>query len=253
MRTLSHESRAVHRSTGAPAPFPAVGQGGADRPPRGDSRLHCHKLSEIAAALERLDRQGNAELDKAFAAYYPDLKRVARARLRGSGLQGQLQTTALVHESYLKLSAGAGASFADRIHFLAYASRTLRSIIVDTIREERALRRGGARDDLAKLDPGLARLVEMRFIGGMTEPEIAEALAMADRNAAQDPKNAEVATDLISALGQATLVAHRAGDQRLAIQRGREALAVALALLAAEEAREIEDASRRCEEALARP
>ena len=212
MRTLSHETRAVHRPGNAPAPFPAVGQGGADRLPSGDSRPHRHKLSEIAAALERLDRQGNADLDKAFAAYYPDLKRVARARLRGSGLQGHLQTTALVHESYLKLSAGAGASFADRIHFLAYASRTLRSIIVDTIREERALRRGGdldivtldtaaqegvegpvdvesvsgALDDLAKLDPGLARLVEMRFFGGMTEPEIAEALGLSVRTVSRE-------------------------------------------------------------------
>ncbi|MCL4689055.1 MAG: sigma-70 family RNA polymerase sigma factor [Burkholderiales bacterium] len=169
-------------------------------------------MSEIAAALERLDRQGNAELDKAFSEYYPDLKRVARARLRGSGMQGHLQTTALVHESYVKLSAGAGASFADRVHFLAYASRTLRSIIVDAIREERALRRGGdldivtldtaaqegvegpvdvesvsgALDDLAKLDPGLARLVEMRFFGGMTEPEIADALGLSVRTVSRE-------------------------------------------------------------------
>lgn len=169
-------------------------------------------MSEIADALERLDRQENAELDKAFTAYYPDLKRVARARLRGSGLQGQLQTTALVHESYLKLSAGSGATFADRLHFLAYASRTLRSIIVDTVREERAQRRGGdlevvtldtglqegvaeavdveavsgALDDLARLDPALARLVEMRFFGGLTEPEIAEALGVSVRTVGRE-------------------------------------------------------------------
>jgi RNA polymerase sigma factor (TIGR02999 family) len=169
-------------------------------------------LSEIAAALEGIDRQWSAELDKAFAAYYPDLKRVARARLRGSGLHGQVQTTALVHESYLKLSAGSGAVFEDRVRFLAYASRTLRSIIVDMIREERAQRRGGdleivtldtaaqegiadtvdvesvsaALDELAKLDTGLARLVEMRFFGGMTEPELAEALGVSVRTVGRE-------------------------------------------------------------------
>jgi RNA polymerase sigma factor (TIGR02999 family) len=169
-------------------------------------------LSEITAAFERLDRHDNAELDKAFEAFYPDLKRVARARLRGSGLHGYMQTTALVHDSYLKLSAGPGAVFADRLHFLAYASRVLRSIVVDIVREQRAQRRGGdlelitldtasqegvapsvdvetvsvALDDLAKLDPGLARLVEMRFFGGMTEPEIAEALGISVRTVGRE-------------------------------------------------------------------
>ena len=118
-----------------------------------------------------------------------------------------MQTTALVHDSYMKLASGASLQFANRLQFLAYASRTLRSIVVDTIREERALRRGGdldlvtldtavqegvgagvdgedvnaAMDDLAKLDPALARLVEMRFFGGMTAPEIAEALDISER------------------------------------------------------------------------
>jgi len=169
----------------------------------------------------------------------------------------------------------------------------------------------------------LAGLANALVLGGRAreaEAVIAEALEMANRNAAQDPKNAEVATDRISVLGQAALVAHRGGDQRRAIQRGREALAVAAALpegvrasrdvrsdinearaylafsllaaagdrradagrrramlleardllvqarafldevraerlgsIAAEEAREIEDAYRRCEDALSRP
>jgi RNA polymerase sigma factor (TIGR02999 family) len=159
------------------------------------------------AAFDRIERSDNAELDKAFAAYYPELKKIARARLRSSGLHGQMQTTALVHDSYLKLASGAGNVFPDRLHFLAYASRTLRSIVVDVVREQRALRRGGgaevitldtaagdglapevdveivshALDDLARLDPALARLVEMRFFGGMTEDEIAQAAGISER------------------------------------------------------------------------
>jgi RNA polymerase sigma factor (TIGR02999 family) len=118
-----------------------------------------------------------------------------------------MQTTALVHDSYMKLASGPDRQFSTRVQFLAYASRTLRSIVIDTIREERALRRGGdlnlvtldtaiqegigatvdvesvnaAMDDLAKLDPALARLVEMRFFGGMTAIEIAEALGISER------------------------------------------------------------------------
>ena len=164
-------------------------------------------MSEITDAFQRLDGQGTAELDRIFAACYPDLKRIAHARLRGSELAGVMQTTALVHDSYLKLSSAQGREFPDRLHFLAYASRTLRSIVIDIVREQRALRRGGdldlvtldtavgeglapsvdiekvnaALEDLRKVDEGLARLVEMRFFGGMTEQEIAEALGTSER------------------------------------------------------------------------
>ena len=169
-------------------------------------------MSEIADVLLRLDRTDSTGLDRAFAAYYPELKKIAHARLRGSGLQGHMQTTALVHDSYLKLALGPDAAFADRLHFFAYASRVLRSIVVDTVREQRALRRGGdadivtldtaageglapsvdieavndALEDLAKLDPPLARLVEMRFFGGMTEEEIATALGVSQRTVSRE-------------------------------------------------------------------
>jgi len=160
-------------------------------------------MSEIAQALQRAAHQDQEALDHAFAESYPDLKRIAHARLRGSGLEGHVQTTALVHESYLKLAGGREREFPDRLHFLSYASRALRSIVIDIVRERRAKRRGGDLDivtldtaadigaddsaldvervnaaiqDLAKLDEGLAHLVEMRFFGGLTEEEIAQAL-----------------------------------------------------------------------------
>lgn len=155
--------------------------------------------SEIADALLAVEHRDASELDRAFAAFYPELKKIAHARLRGSGLDGDMQTTALVHDSYLRLAANPAISFGDRLQFFAYSSRTLRSIVVDLVREQRALRRGGdaqivtldttageglpasvdietvndALEDLAKLDPALARLVEMRFFGGMTAGEIA--------------------------------------------------------------------------------
>lgn len=172
--------------------------------------------SEIADALRAVDGPDGSELDRAFAAYYPELKKIARARLRGSGLEGSLQTTALVHDSYLKLANGAGMRVGDRLQFFAYSSRVLRSIVVDLVREQRALRRGGdaeivtldtaageglpasadietvndALEDLAKLDPPLARLVEMRFFGGMSEDEIAEALGVSARTVSREWKKA---------------------------------------------------------------
>jgi RNA polymerase sigma factor (TIGR02999 family) len=172
--------------------------------------------SEIADALLAVDGSDASELDKAFAAYYPELKKIAHARLRGSGLNASMQTTALVHDSYVKLASGPGIAFGDRLQFFAYSSRVLRSIVVDLVREQRALRRGGDADivtldtsageglpasvdieivndalvDLAKLDPALARLVEMRFFGGMTEGEIAEALGVSVRTVTREWKKA---------------------------------------------------------------
>ena len=164
-------------------------------------------MSELALALQKIEQEHGTALNEAFTAWYPELKKIARARLHRSELNGSMQTTALVHDSYLKLVSGPGLQFSDRLQFLAYASRTLRSLVIDTIREQRALRRGGdfnlvtldtaiqegvgatidvedvnaAMDDLAKLDPALARLVEMRFFGGMTAPDIAAALGISER------------------------------------------------------------------------
>ncbi|APV52092.1 hypothetical protein BWI17_21925 [Betaproteobacteria bacterium GR16-43] len=168
--------------------------------------------SEVAVALQAAEGRDASELDRAFAAFYPELKKIAHARLRGSGLQGSVQTTALVHDSYVKLAGGKGVAFGDRLQFFAYSSRVLRSIVVDLVREQRAQRRGGdadivtldtaageglppsadietvntALEDLAKLDPALAKLVEMRFFGGMTEDEIAEALGISVRTVSRE-------------------------------------------------------------------
>ena len=168
--------------------------------------------TEVAQALEAIEERDNAALDRAFAAYYPELKKIAHARLRGSGLQGAMETTALVHDSYLKLAGGPDIAIGDRLQFFAYSSRVLRSIVVDLVREQRALRRGGDRDivtldtaageglaasadvevvndaleDLTRLDAPLARLVEMRFFGGMTEDEIAAALGVSRRTVTRE-------------------------------------------------------------------
>jgi RNA polymerase sigma factor (TIGR02999 family) len=150
----------------------------------------------------------------AWREVYPELKKIARARLHAAGPQAGLNTTALVNESYLRLSQRLGqVDFASIGHFYAYAAQVMRSVIVDELRERRADRRGGGADHvtldthvagqlvtdddealqvdaaltaLAQLDPRLAQVVEMRYFGGMTDAEIATALGLTDRTVRRD-------------------------------------------------------------------
>ena len=155
-------------------------------------------------------------VDDWYAASYRELRRLARARLAGGGRNTVLDTTALVHESYLRLARGAeGVAFADRMHFMAYAGRVMRSVIVDLVRERQSERRGGqavhvvlstqfgerlaadegereilrvheALESLGALDPRMAQVVEMRYFAGMTEPEIAAVLQVNERTVRRD-------------------------------------------------------------------
>jgi RNA polymerase sigma factor (TIGR02999 family) len=171
-------------------------------------------ITNLLRAAHDGDRQA---ADRAFALLYDDLQRLARSRLRREGDFTLLDTGALVHESYLRLQggpqAGSAPSFADRDHFLAYAARVMRSVVVDLVRARRADRRGGdaahvtlsttlvgalpsqqdevlqvheALESLAALDERLARVVEMRYFGGLTEAEIAQALGVTERTVQRD-------------------------------------------------------------------
>jgi len=149
-------------------------------------------------------------INRVFALLYPDLRRIAHARLRSQGGVPHLETTALVHESFLRLVAATELVLADRKHFFTYAAKTMRNIIVDFAREQLAQRRGGdntmlqlntslggsllAKDDdaslialndalqtLETLDPSLAQTVEMRYFAGYTEIEIAELTGLSER------------------------------------------------------------------------
>ncbi|MEM6327228.1 MAG: ECF-type sigma factor [Bacteroidota bacterium] len=135
---------------------------------------------------------------------YDDLRQIAHARLRRQRPGETLNTTAVVHEAYLRLASGDGAEIKDRSHFFALAARAMRFVLVDYARERSAQKRGGDQEalsltaageiaskadadahNLLTLDAALARLadrserlaevVEMRFFGGMEHAEIAEA------------------------------------------------------------------------------
>lgn len=153
-----------------------------------------------------------------FSSLYRDLRRIAHARLRGSGTPTLLDTTSLVHESYLRFVQAGRLQLTDRAQFLAYAASVMRSVIVDFARQSASLRRGGgarvpldtenvgavpmgareilrvhdALEDLAKISPRLSQVVEMRYFGGMTETEIAAALHLTERTVRRDWEKARL-------------------------------------------------------------
>ncbi|MBP6764089.1 MAG: sigma-70 family RNA polymerase sigma factor [Rubrivivax sp.] len=173
-------------------------------------------ITQILAAAQAGDRQA---LDKLFHALYPELKQLAHARLLRNAHDTLLNTTAVVHDCYLKLLQSDRLSVPDRARFFGYAASVMRSIIVDAVRASHRERRGGgathlplatdlvdrlpqtedeildvdaALVDLARLDPRLARVVEMRYFGGMTEAEIAANLGVSDRTVRRDWEKARL-------------------------------------------------------------
>lgn len=148
---------------------------------------------------------------QAFAAAYEELRRLARRQLRSLRPGDTLATTALVNEAFLKL-VRRPVGCADHAHFFALAARAMRQILVDYARERHSQKRGGDRrrttledgaiavealvDEmlaidvaltrLESVDERLARLVEWRFFGGMTEEEIAKAEGVAVRTVRRD-------------------------------------------------------------------
>ena len=165
-------------------------------------------------------RNGEAcAVDELFGLLYPDLRQLAHSRLRRSGRFTLLDTTSLVHESYLRLFKAGSLEAADKGQFMAYAARVMRSVVVDFVRRRAAERRGGdavrveldadvaapadprerevmriheALEELSAIDQRLVQVVEMRYFAGMTEEQVAEALQLSRRSVARDWEKARV-------------------------------------------------------------
>ncbi len=166
----------------------------------------------IVDMVQRVRAGDRAEFDRLFAAVYDELRRIARSHLRRRTPGQTLETTALIHEAYLRMVDQTKAEWRDRAHFFGYASRAMRTIVVDHARRRTAGKRGGRQlhfslDDqdiplenqgdfvvaldealgrLSTVSERLARTVECRFFGGMTEEEIAVALEVSDRTVRRD-------------------------------------------------------------------
>jgi len=154
-----------------------------------------------------------------FPLLYDELRRLARSRLSSGGRNVLLDTTALVHESFLRLHGAGKVELTDRDHFMAYAATAMRSVIVDYVRRWASEKRGGdaehvtldtgvadslgatdaeivdvheALEALAKVDARLVQVVEMRYFAGLSDDEIGAALGMTGRTVRRDWERARL-------------------------------------------------------------
>ncbi len=158
-------------------------------------------VGDITEILSAWGKGDSRALDRLFPVVYEELRSLAHRRA-GRNRGETLGTTALVHEAYLKLVDQTHATFENRAHFFAVAAKVMRRLVVDYARDRAALKRGGGArlvtlDDeslaaagrpvdllaldqalgrLEECDPRLARLVELRYFGGLTLAETAGAL-----------------------------------------------------------------------------
>ncbi|MEO8660261.1 MAG: ECF-type sigma factor [Bryobacteraceae bacterium] len=157
------------------------------------------KADDITGLLQQI-RSGRKDLaDQVMNAVYTDLRMVARRRMAGERPDHTLQPTALVHEAYLRIFQGSDIDWQDRAHFFAVAAMQMRRVLADHGREFRAAKRGeGLKvmlDDtfsaapsvpcefdvvdellerLHRVDPKAAKVVELKFFGGLSDREVAE-------------------------------------------------------------------------------
>jgi len=177
------------------------------------------EVDSLTDLIRRAEDGDPAAFRQVFDAAYEDLRQMARMRLARGGRDQMLDTTALVHESYLRFANAGRLRLDDRQHFMRYASHVMRSVIVDIARANQADRRGSgalhvtlntgmgdgtqsgeeeiirvheALEELDALAPRLVEVVEMRYFAGMTEAEIASALGVTDRTVRRDWEKARL-------------------------------------------------------------
>ncbi len=187
---------------------------GYDAAPVDAKRKAAGEITLLLAAVREGDRPA---LDRIFDRLYAELKKLARAQLRYGRTALSLDTSALVHEAYLKLVRSESLSLEDRGHFFALAAKAMRQILIGHAESLRRQKRGGgavlvpldedlvapalwqaeqliavdvALGELERLAPRLARIVELRFFVGMNEIEIGTLLEQSERTVRRDWRKA---------------------------------------------------------------
>jgi RNA polymerase sigma factor (TIGR02999 family) len=168
-------------------------------------------MDEVTRILHAIDQGQSQAAEQLLALVYDELRRLAAAKLAREKPGQTLDATALVHEAYLRLlgAQGANQSFANRGHFFAAAAEAMRRILIENARRKGREKRGGrllrrdlnafdlaapevsedllaldeALDQLAKVDPLAARLVQLRFFAGLSLPQVADSLDISPRTA----------------------------------------------------------------------
>lgn len=167
---------------------------------------------EISKLLRNWSAGDSEALDDLFTLVYDELRRRARIHLRRQGPGHTLQTTALVHEAYMRLAGHSDGSWESRSQFFAFAAKIMRNILVDHARSKQTDKRGGgalklslsdvdvkapsldpdlialdeALNRIAKIDEKLATIVELRYFAGLSLEETADALKISRATVARD-------------------------------------------------------------------
>jgi RNA polymerase sigma factor (TIGR02999 family) len=176
------------------------------------------QATEITRLLRAWGGGDHAALEQLAPLVYGELRQLARRHMRRESPGHTLQTTALINEAYLRLVGGTDIAWQDRVHFFAVSAQIMRRILVDAARARVTARRGGlaprlnldedldasprrareliALDDslsaLAQMDPRKARVIELRFFGGLSVEEAAEVLKISPQSVMRDWKLAKV-------------------------------------------------------------
>jgi len=173
---------------------------------------------DVTVLLNAWCEGDQAALDQLVPLVYAELRRVARRQMRRAGDGGVLQTTALIHEAYLKLINVRSVGWQNRIAFFAMSARLMRQVLVDAARRRGASRHGGAvahivldeavvpapdgdasivalnaaLERLARVDPRKSQVVELRYFGGLSVEETAEVLKVSEQTVLRDWKVAKL-------------------------------------------------------------
>jgi RNA polymerase sigma-70 factor (ECF subfamily) len=174
--------------------------------------------NEVTELLRAWSAGEEAALEKLMPLVYAELRRLAHRYMRGEHLGHTLQTSALINEAYLRLIDSGRVKWQDRAHFLAVSAQLMRRVLVDFARTRRSQKRGGQEQripldealdlyharsaDLVRLDDALtelakqslrkAKVIELRFFGGLSVQETAEALHVSEDTVVRDWRMARV-------------------------------------------------------------
>jgi RNA polymerase sigma factor (TIGR02999 family) len=165
----------------------------------------------ITATLAELTRGDRTAFDRLLPVVYDEMRRLAAAYLRRERVDHTLQPTALAHEAFLRLVVQKNIAWQNRAHFMGVAAQAMRRILVDHARKAKAARRGGGKtkvlledadvaaagevefddldralEDLAQLSERQARVVELRYFGGLSIDEVGEVLGVSPMTVKRD-------------------------------------------------------------------
>jgi RNA polymerase sigma factor (TIGR02999 family) len=174
--------------------------------------------TDLTALFAAADQGDAAAREQLFQRLYDELHRMARRELWKSGAAVSMGATTLLHEAFINMSERDAIAFPDRARFMAYAARAMRGLIIDHARSRHAQKRGGqfeitsldtnisnevadridlpqvgeALDELAKLEPGLAQVVDLKFFCGFSFAEIAAMRGVSERTVQRDWEKARI-------------------------------------------------------------